>query len=84
MEPTGNNYICWLLYYTAQGGSAAERTGYTYDAYNRNTSVCSAGYVQQNHFFNALSVDELDTLWTNPKIRDVIEARLRNPGGLHE
>ena len=37
-----------------------------------------------NKFFNALSVDELDTLWTNPEIRDVIEARLRSPGGLHE
>ena len=36
--------------HTAQGGSAAERTGYTYDAYNRNTSVCGAGYVQQNHY----------------------------------
>ena len=33
-----------------QGGSAAERTGYTYDAYNRNISVCGAGYVQQNHY----------------------------------
>ena len=36
--------------HTAQGGGAAERTGYTYDAYNRNTSVCGAGYVQQNHY----------------------------------
>ena len=36
--------------HTAQGGSAAERTGYTYDAYNRNISVCGAGYVQQNHY----------------------------------
>ena len=36
--------------HTAQGGSTAERTGYTYDAYNRNTSVCGAGYVQQNHY----------------------------------
>ena len=36
--------------HTAQGGSAAEHTGYTYDAYNRNTSVCGAGYMQQNHY----------------------------------
>ena len=36
--------------HTVQGGSAAERTGYTYDAYNRNISVCGAGYVQQNHY----------------------------------
>lgn len=36
--------------HTAQGGSAAERTGYTYDSYNRNTSVYGAGYVQQNHY----------------------------------
>ena len=36
--------------HTAQGGSSAERTGYIYDAYNRNISVCGAGYVQQNHY----------------------------------
>lgn len=37
-----------------------------------------------NKFFDSLSVDELDTLWSKPEIRDVIEARLRSPGGLHE
>lgn len=37
-----------------------------------------------NEFFNSLSVDELDALWSKPEIRDVIEARLRSPGGLHE
>ena len=25
-------------------------TGYTYNVYNRNTTVCGAGYVQQNHY----------------------------------
>lgn len=28
------------------------------------------------------SVDEPDALWSKPEIRDVIEARLRSPGGL--
>ena len=37
-----------------------------------------------NEFFNSLSVDELDALWSKPEIRDVIEACLRSPGGLHE
>ena len=37
-----------------------------------------------NEFFNSLSIDELDALWSKPEIRDVIEARLRSPGGLHE
>ena len=37
-----------------------------------------------NEFFNSLSVDELDVLWPKSEIRDVIEARLRSPGGLHE
>ena len=37
-----------------------------------------------NEFFNSLSADELDILWSKPEIRDVIEARLRQPGGLHE
>lgn len=33
-----------------QGGSITKRIEYTYDAYDRNTSVCSAGCVQQNHY----------------------------------
>ena len=33
-----------------QGGNITRRIEYTYDAYNRNTSVCSAGCVQQNHY----------------------------------
>lgn len=37
-----------------------------------------------NEFFNSLSVDELDALWSKPEIRDVIEACLRSLGGLHE
>ena len=37
-----------------------------------------------NKFFNSLTVDELDILWSNKEIRNVIEARLRSPGGFHE
>ena len=37
-----------------------------------------------NKFFNSLSIDEIDALWSKPEIRDTIEARLRSPGGLHE
>ena len=33
-----------------QGGNITRRIEYTYDAYNRNTSVCSTGCVQQNHY----------------------------------
>lgn len=33
-----------------QGGNITKRIEYTYDAYDRNTSVCSAGCVQQNHY----------------------------------
>ncbi len=35
-------------------------------------------------WFNRLSPDELDEIWKNQKLRDAIEDRLRNPGGLHE
>ena len=31
-----------------------------------------------------MTVDELDILWSNKEIRNVIEARLRSPGGFHE
>lgn len=37
-----------------------------------------------NKFFNSLTSEELDTIWKDPKLRQTIEDRLRQPGGLHE
>ena len=37
-----------------------------------------------NKFFNSLTSEELDTIWKDPKLRQIIEDRLRQPGGLHE
>ena len=37
-----------------------------------------------NKFFNSLTSEELDAIWKDPKLRETIEARLRQPGRLHE
>lgn len=37
-----------------------------------------------NRWFDELSSAELDVLWQNNAARDAIEARIRQPGGLHE
>lgn len=36
------------------------------------------------HWFNSLSKQEMDALWSNPALRSTIESRLRSPGGFHE
>ncbi|WP_426344486.1 LysM peptidoglycan-binding domain-containing protein [Pseudoduganella sp. R-32] len=35
-------------------------------------------------WYNQLTPEEFDQVWAVPKYRDTIEARTRNPGGLHE
>ncbi|BBW97523.1 hypothetical protein GsuE55_23560 [Geobacillus subterraneus] len=37
-----------------------------------------------NKWFNSLTPDELDEVWSDPKLRKAIESRLRHPGGFHE
>jgi len=37
-----------------------------------------------NRWFDDLTPDELDSLWKDTAIRDTIEDRIRQPGGLHE
>ena len=37
-----------------------------------------------NKFYNSLTSEELDTIWKDPKLRQTIEDRLRQQGGLHE
>src|SRR5690606_8220098 len=35
-------------------------------------------------WFDNLSAAELDLLWQNKAVREVVESRIRQPGGLHE
>ncbi|WRU97849.1 pre-toxin TG domain-containing protein (plasmid) [Priestia filamentosa] len=35
-------------------------------------------------WFNELSVDEFELAWATPKLRTIIESRIRYPGGYHE
>lgn len=37
-----------------------------------------------NEWFNGLTSDEFSTVWAQPSFRRAIEARIRQPGGLHE
>ncbi|MED3824890.1 hypothetical protein P4561_14415 [Priestia flexa] len=35
-------------------------------------------------WFNELSIDEFELAWSTPKLRTIIESRIRYPGGYHE
>lgn len=35
-------------------------------------------------WFNQLTPDEFDTVWSNPQLREAVKSRLRHPGGMHE
>ena len=72
-----------LAYQSGSDTRGVGNTNITIDQFSAS-DVPSVRNGEFNKFFNALSIDELDTLWANPEIRDVIEARLRSPGGLHE
>jgi hypothetical protein len=37
-----------------------------------------------NDWYNGLTPEEFNTVWEVPQFRDVIQARIRSPGGLHE
>ncbi|MDI6529504.1 hypothetical protein QMA71_28575, partial [Pseudomonas otitidis] len=49
-----------------------------------NGKVPSVRGGEFNRWFDELSSAELDVLWKNKAARDAIEARIRQPGGLHE
>ncbi|WP_299095594.1 T7SS effector LXG polymorphic toxin [uncultured Metabacillus sp.] len=36
------------------------------------------------NWFNSLTTEEFDIVWSDPKLRESIKDRLRHPGGLHE
>jgi len=47
-------------------------------------SVPSVRNGEFNRWFNSLTPDEFDQVWSNPSLRKTIESRLRQPGGYHE
>jgi hypothetical protein len=57
---------------------AAERsTRYTREV----PSVADGKFAE---WFDSLSSGEFEAVWRNPRLREVIKARLRSPGGFHE
>ncbi|SFA47593.1 Pre-toxin TG [Parageobacillus thermantarcticus] len=47
-------------------------------------SVPSVKNGEFNRWFNSLTPDEFDEVWSDPRLRKAIESRLRHPGGFHE
>ena len=47
-------------------------------------SVPSVRNGEFNNWFNSLTSEEFDRVWSDPKLRDKIKDRLRHPGGMHE
>lgn len=45
--------------------------------------IPSARNGEFNKFFNSLTTEELNAIWKDPKLRQTIENRLRQPGVLH-
>ncbi|GCD81246.1 hypothetical protein PTHTG4_03080 [Parageobacillus thermoglucosidasius] len=47
-------------------------------------SVPSVKNGEFNRWFNSLTPDEFDEVWSDPRLRKAIESRIRHPGGFHE
>ncbi|QSB49574.1 pre-toxin TG domain-containing protein [Parageobacillus toebii] len=63
-------------------GKGTEDAAYK-GAVNLN-SVPSVKNGEFNRWFNSLTPDEFDKIWSDPRLRKAIESRLRHPGGFHE
>lgn len=48
------------------------------------TSETMPGSKDFAKWFNELSIDEFELAWSTPKLRTIIESRIRYPGGYHE
>ncbi|WP_315069724.1 RHS repeat-associated core domain-containing protein [uncultured Clostridium sp.] len=79
-DPSGYNKeeVC-----VGKGRSAAEGGSNPYGLTSKD--IPSVRNDEFNKFFNSLTSEELDAIWKDPKLlRQTIEDRLRQPGGLHE
>lgn len=67
-----------------RGAAAAEVPARSLEQLLPNGKVPSVRNGEFNRWFDQLSSTELEVLWGNKGVRDAIEARIRQPGGLHE
>jgi hypothetical protein len=67
-----------------KGGLRVSRGSRTIEELLPNGKVPGNRNGEFSRWFDGLSPDELDALWKDDKIRDIIEDRIRNPGNLHE
>nr|WP_312108601.1 hemagglutinin repeat-containing protein [Stenotrophomonas indicatrix] len=67
-----------------RGGAASEVPARSLDQLLPDGKVPSVRNGEFNRWFDELSSKELEVLWENKRTRDAIEARIRQPGGLHE
>ncbi|MDU1350953.1 MAG: hypothetical protein E6942_16865, partial [Clostridium argentinense] len=71
-----------LQLFAHEKGSAIEGVSNPYGLTSKDIPSVRNG--EFNKFFNSLTSEELDAIWKDPKLRQTIEDRLRQPGGLHE
>ncbi|WP_223482138.1 hemagglutinin repeat-containing protein [Stenotrophomonas sp. OVS01A] len=67
-----------------RGAAASEVPARSLEQLLPNGKVPSVRNGEFNRWFDQLSSTELEVLWGNKGVRDAIEARIRQPGGLHE
>ena len=49
-----------------------------------NYEIPSVKNGEFNIWFDELSYEEFQQIWSDPRLRNIMESRIRNPGGLHE
>ncbi|MEO4049322.1 filamentous hemagglutinin N-terminal domain-containing protein [Pseudomonas sp. CAU 1711] len=64
--------------------AAANAAARSLDELLPNGKVPSVRNGEFSSWFDNLSTTELDLLWQNKAVREVVESRIRQPGGLHE
>lgn len=67
-----------------RGAAASEAPARSLEQLLPNGKVPSVRNGEFNRWFDQLSSTELEVLWGNKGVRDAIESRIRQPGGLHE
>ncbi|WP_232463093.1 hemagglutinin repeat-containing protein [Stenotrophomonas sp. WZN-1] len=67
-----------------RGAAASEVPARSLEQLLPNGKVPSVRNGEFNRWFDQLSSAELEVLWENKGVRDAIESRIRQPGGLHE
>jgi RHS repeat-associated protein len=78
---SGGDFVCAA---TPFGLPARHSAGAAAGAAAKVTAVPSVRAARFQKWFNSLSAEQFAKLWAVKEVREIIEARLRSPGGYHE